>query len=261
MTDRIYPSSKPAGANGTTAAASNPTFPATKSQIYGASTRPLYRPQSTSPRPRRSRCCSFCLWLTLIILLLLVLAAIAGATLYVIYRPHRPSFSLSSLKISTLNLTSTSTSITELNTNMNLDMTAKNPNKKLVYTYDPFSVTVTTADDIDIGDGSFPSFVHPIKNTTLLKAAITVTNQALDDSSASKLKTYLKSKNGIALKIKLDTKLKGKMGGLKIPKVGVRVSCEGITATVPAGKTASTASISNMKCEVDLRIKIWKWTF
>lgn len=84
----------------------------------------------------------------------------------------------------------------------------------------------------------------------------------MDSSAASELRKGLKSKNGLPLKIKLDTKVKVKAGGwLKTPKIGIRVSCDGIRATPPAGKTAATVSTSKAKCKVDVRIKIWKWTF
>ncbi|GMI77898.1 hypothetical protein like AT1G17620 [Hibiscus trionum] len=263
MTDRVYPSSKqpPNGTDAakttttTTSAAANPSFPATKAQRYGAA-RPPYRPQTK--RHRRSCCCSCCLWTTVAILLLLLLLAIAGAIVYVLYRPHRPTFTVSSLKVSTLNITSSS----KLITNINLDVTAKNPNKKLVYTYDPITISLTTNDGIDVGDGSFSSFVHGTKNTTHLKAAITSSSnsQELDGASAGKLKAALKSKSGLPLKIKLDTKVKAKMGALKTPKIAIRVVCEGIKVTAPTGKTATSASTSNAKCKVDLRLKIWKWT-
>ncbi|XVF25145.1 hypothetical protein REPUB_Repub13aG0188400 [Reevesia pubescens] len=257
MTDRVYPSSKqPTNGTAPTTNAANPSFPATKAQLYGAS-RPLYRPKPNRHRYRRSCCCSCCIWTTVAILLLILLAAIAGAIVYVLYRPHRPTFTVSSLKVSTLNVTSAS----KLITNINLNVTAKNPNKKVVYIYDPITISLITNDDIDIGDGSFGSFVHDTKSSTLLKAAITSSNQELDATSAGKLKTALNSKNGLPLKIKLDTKVKAKMGALKTPKLGIRVVCEGIKATVPKGKSATTASTSNAKCKVDLRLKIWKWTF
>ncbi|XP_061982377.1 NDR1/HIN1-like protein 13 [Populus nigra] len=266
MTDRVYPSTKPA-TNGTAAtnpsfpatngtAATNPSFPATKAQIYGA-TRPTYRPQPNRKRSR-SCCCACVLWTTAVIFILIVLAVIAGAIIYVLYRPHRPSFDVSGLSISSLNLTSAS----HLTTNINLNITARNPNKKLVYTYNPITISVTTErDDIVVGSGSLPSFVHGTKNTTFLRAAITSSGVQLDDVSAGKLKADLKSKNGVALKLELETKVKVKMGGLKTPKVRIRVTCQGIKATVPSGKKATAASVSNAKCKVDLRIKIWKWTF
>ncbi|KAE8700698.1 chaperonin CPN60-like 2 [Hibiscus syriacus] len=249
MADRVYPSAKQA-TNGT-ATGTNPSFSASKAQLYGAS-RPLYRPQPN--RHRRSCCCSCCLWTTIAILVLILLSAIAGAILYVLYRPHRPTFTVSSLNVSALNISSASKLIT------NLNVEAKNPNKKVVYSYDPTTISINTSDDIDIGDGSFGSFVHGTKNTTLLKAAIASSHQELDYTSAGKLKTGLKSKNGLPLKIKLETKVKAKMGALKTPKLRIMVTCEGVKVSVPKVKSATTASTSNAKCKVDLKLKIWKWT-
>lgn len=119
----------------------------------------------------------------------------------------------------------------------------------------------TEKDGILVGSGLLPSFVHGTKNTAFLRAAITSSGLQLDDKSGSKLTSDLKSKDGVALKVELETKVKVKMGGLKTPKARIRVSCQGIKATVPSGKKATTASVSNAKCKVDLRIKIWKWTF
>jgi hypothetical protein len=254
MTDRVYPTAKPNTANGTAvAAAGNGAFPATKAQLYGA-TRPAYRPQPHHRRRNgRSCCCSCCLWLIFLVIILLLIVAIAGAVFYVLYRP---AFSVSGLKLSYLNVTSSST----LNSKFDLNITAKNPNKKLVFIYSPIAISILS-NDVDIGDGTVPSFVHGKKNTTLLKAAITSSGRALDSTSVSGLKTDMKSKNGLPLKIKLDTKVKAKMGGFKTPKIGIRVSCEGISATLPTGKTASTASTAGAKCKVDVRVKIWKWTF
>uniref|UniRef100_A0A2N9HED8 Late embryogenesis abundant protein LEA-2 subgroup domain-containing protein n=1 Tax=Fagus sylvatica TaxID=28930 RepID=A0A2N9HED8_FAGSY len=258
MADRVYPSSKPV-TNGTAAApttAANGAFPATKAQLYGA-TRPAYRPQAHNRRRHsRSCCCSCCIWITFLLFFIILLVAIAGAIFYVLYRPHRPSFFVTNFKVSYLNLTSSST----LNSKFDLNITAKNPNKKLVYIYNPITVSILS-NDIDIGDGTIPSFVQDKKNTTLLKAAITNTGKALDSTSVSTLKTDIKSKNGLPLKIELNTKVKAKVGGLKTPNIGIRVTCDGISATVPTGKTAATASTSNAKCKVDIRIKIWKWTF
>ncbi|KAH7547172.1 hypothetical protein FEM48_Zijuj01G0281200 [Ziziphus jujuba var. spinosa] len=253
MTDRVYPSAKPAG-NGTGAATTNPTFPATKAQLY-SNARPAYRPQAS--HRRRSRLCSCCLWLTLVIVVLIVLIAIAAAVFYVLYRPQRPTFSVTSLKLSYLNLTSSN----RLNSKFDITVDARNPNKKLVYVYNPMAIAVYSG-DVDVGDGVIPSFVHGKKNTTVLKTKIASNGKVVDDSSASELKKGLKSKNGLPLKIKLDTKVKVKAGGwLKTPKVGVRVSCDGIRVTPPTGKTPATASTSKAKCKVDVRVKIWKLTF
>ncbi|XP_024027913.1 LOW QUALITY PROTEIN: NDR1/HIN1-like protein 13 [Morus notabilis] len=249
MTDRVYPSAKPA-VNG----AGNPSFPATKAQLY-SNARPAYRPQA---RHRRSRCCSCCLWdpRPVAFLVLILLVGLTGVAFYVIYRPQRPSFSVTSLKLSYLNVTSSS----QLNSRFDLAVTARNPNKKLVYVYNPIAISIFSG-DVDIGDGVIPSFVHGKKNTTLLKTRIGSDRKQLESSEASDLKASMRSRNGLPLKVKLDTKVKAKVGGLKTPRIGVRVTCDGIRVTLPTKRTAATASTSKAKCKVDIRIKIWKWTF
>ncbi|KAJ0964564.1 hypothetical protein J5N97_025702 [Dioscorea zingiberensis] len=258
MADRVYPSAKPnphpppAAANG--AAGGPPSFPATKAQMYGA-TRPAYRPQPPSKqrrrRSRRSCCCACCLWLTLVIVALILLAAIAGGVFYVLYRPHRPSFSVSSLRLSTLNLTSN-----HLSSRIDLSVTARNPNRKLVFLYDPIYISASS-NDVDVGDGSIPAFTHDTKNTTILKTTLSSSSQSLDSSIASDLK----KKTTLPLEIDLETKAGVKIGSLKTKKIGIRVSCSGINVAVPKpkGKTPS-ASSPDASCKVKIRIKIWKWT-
>ncbi|KAK7271969.1 hypothetical protein RJT34_28280 [Clitoria ternatea] len=253
MTDRVYPSAKPT-TNSNAAAAANPTFPATKAQLYGA-TRPTYRPQPYHRRRSKRRCCCrLCFWLILTVLILLLLIGVAGTVFYLLYRPHRPNFTVTSLKLSYLNLTSSST----LNSRFDVNVTATNPNKNILFAYDPTSVSIFSG-DIDVGDGTVPAFLHGKKNTTLLRASITGKGMALASDDASRLKSSMKRKSGLALKVKLDTKVKAKMGSLKTPKVGIRVVCDGIRVTLPAGKKPATASTSNAKCEVDVKFKIWKW--
>ncbi|KAI4329151.1 hypothetical protein L6164_021445 [Bauhinia variegata] len=249
MTDRVHPTAKPA-ANG----AANSTFPATKAQLYGAA-RPTYRPQPQHRRSRRGCCCTFCFWFILIILILLLLIGVAGVAVYLLYRPHRPSFTVTSLKLSYLNLTSSST----LNSKFDLNITAQNPNKKIDFFYKPASISILS-DDVDVGDGTVPAFEQGKRETTLLKSSILSSGQELDTDAASQLKANMKSKTGLPLTVRLDTKVKAKMGGLKTPNVRLRVSCEGISVTLPTGKKPATASISNGKCDVDVRFKLWKWT-
>ena len=75
------------------------------------------------------------------------------------------------------------------------------------------------------------------------------------------LRSDLKRKTGVPMKVQMDTKVKVKMGNLKSKKVGIRVTCQGIRGVAPKSKSPSVVSVSDAKCEVDLRIKIWKWTF
>ncbi|KAI3414885.1 uncharacterized protein J3R85_015814 [Psidium guajava] len=253
MAEKIYPS-KP---NPVGAATPNPPFPATKAQLYGAN-RPAYRPQPPH-RHRRGCCCSFCIFLTLLVLALLFLAAILAGVLFLIYRPHRPTFAVSALKLSYLKVSQSSSTVSS---KFDLNVTAKNPNKKLVYYYGRTTISVSS-DGVDLGEGSFPSYVHGTKNTTLLKTSIARDGSggAIDAAPLAKLTSDMKSKNGLPLEVKLETKVKAKMGSLKTPGVRIRVTCVGIKVSVPSGNATATASTAGAKCKVLTRVKFWKWTF
>ena len=83
----------------------------------------------------------------------------------------------------------------------------------------------------------------------------------IEGESVDSLKAAVKSKSGLPLEVEMETKVKVKMGWLKMPRVGLRVHCEGITGVVPTSKkkTAGVAAVENAECKVDFRVKIWKW--
>ncbi|KAF5776867.1 putative Late embryogenesis abundant protein, LEA_2 subgroup [Helianthus annuus] len=238
MADKIHPSSKQFTGK------PNPNFPASKP-------RPVYRPQAL--RNRRSCCCRFCLWITVLLLVLILIAAAAGGAFYVLYRPHRPSFAVTSLQVVQFNLTSSN----QLNTKFNFTVTARNPNKKITFGFDSVSVAIDS-NGVDVGHGLIPAFVMPKKNVTRLRTVVAANGRSVEDSSG--LKSDLKSKKSVPVVIRLDTKVKVKVGSLKTKKVPIRVVCKGVRVTPPVGKAVTTASSDDVECEVDVRIKIWKWT-
>lgn len=192
--------------------------------------------------------------MTLLILLLLLIAATAGVVFYLIYRPHRPSFSVASLQLSRFNLTDTA-----VTSAFNVTLIARNRNKGITFIYDQTSVKILSG-GVDIGDGSFPAFTHNKRNVTSLKSTISSSNAPIDGGAdTTALKSSVKSKN-LALKIQLETKVKVKFWKITTKKLKIRVTCDGIKVAIPTGKTASLATASKAKCKVDPRIKIIKWT-
>ncbi|WOL14040.1 hypothetical protein Cni_G22820 [Canna indica] len=260
MADGAYPSAKPIppppqALNGD--GSGQPSFPPTKGQTYG-STLPTYRPQPRKPPPprrRRSRrgcCCCCCLWLTLILVALVFLAAIAAGVFYLIYHPHRPTFEVVGLRLAAFNVSVTG----HLTSRLDLNVTARNPNGKIVYLYDAASIAAQSG-GVDIGDGTFPAFVHGAENTTLLTTKLSAGAQTALDSTAA---ANLRKKTTLPLEIDVDTKVGVKIGGLKTKKMGIQVRCTGIDVGVPKGKAAVPVSSTKAACQVKLRIKIWKWT-
>ncbi|XP_028807029.1 NDR1/HIN1-like protein 13 [Neltuma alba] len=259
MTDRVHPSSKPAAAGGNGASSNSNPGPV-KSQLYNP-TRPMYRPPQYNRRRRSSRsiCCCCCFWSVIGVLALILLAAIVGGVLYVLYRPHRPQFSITNLRIAKMKLATSADSSSHLTTLLNLTLIANNPNNHLVFFYEPFTVTAFY-NSVPIGNGSIPAFTSDKNNQSSLRAVLS-DSRDLDTDSLTSLRSGLKMASGFPVVIQMDTKVEMKMEWLKSKRVGIRVTCDGINGKVPARKTPSVASVTDSECKVDLRIKIWKFSF
>ncbi|RCV16126.1 hypothetical protein SEVIR_3G115500v4 [Setaria viridis] len=293
MADRVYPAAKPnpppaaaAAANGGGAPAS---FPAPKPQMYQ---RPIYRPQAPAKRRRGRSCrCSFCCcfcWALLVVILLALVAAAAGGAFYLLYRPQHPSFTVSSVRLTALNLTSSATAPV-LSDAITLTVTARNPNKKIVYVYGDFTLSAaTSANALPLGSGTVPGFTHAAGNTTVLTATIASTAATVDPTAAGDVK----KSGGFSVVLDADTTAGARVGSIKTKKIGIQVHCEGIKVTPPpppppapkkakgsknstvalapapapsdADATttgATTVSTAAHSCKVRVRVKIWKWTF
>ncbi|KAM0026906.1 putative Late embryogenesis abundant protein, LEA_2 subgroup [Helianthus debilis subsp. tardiflorus] len=290
MTDRVYPSSKPkpntttkttaaggGGGGATTTPNRNIPPPPNKTQFNTTTTsnnRHPYRPNPTTTthrRRRRSCFCLCCFWLTLIILLLLLISTIAGCILYLLYHPHRPTFSIAALKISQFNLSTTSSDdTTRLTSKLNLTLSTSNPNKKITFFYDPFTITLQSH-ETQLANGSFPnSLTIKPNNITIIHSQLYTTSLLLDPEIVTKIRSDLKKKSGMPLKLLLDTEVRVKIETLRTKKVGIRIECDGIHSLIPKGggtgrnttaSSAVAATVTAAKCKLDLRIKIWKWTF
>ncbi|PUZ64366.1 hypothetical protein GQ55_3G138400 [Panicum hallii var. hallii] len=291
MADRVYPAAKPNPPPAAAAASGNggapASFPAPKSQMYQ---RPIYRPQAPAKRRRGRSCrCSFCCcfcWALLVVILLALLAAVAGGAFYLLYRPQRPSFTVSSVRLASLNLTSSATAPV-LTDAITLTVTARNPNKKIVYLYGDFTLSAATAANaLPLGSATVPGFAHAAGNTTVLTATI-ASDAATVDPSAS---ADVKKSGGFSVVLDADTSAGARVGSLKTKKIGIQVHCEGIKVTPPPppppaprkakgrkngtvalapapapsdadATTSATVSTAAHSCKVRVRVKIWKWTF
>ncbi|GFQ08035.1 protein yls9, partial [Phtheirospermum japonicum] len=191
-----------------------------------------------------------CLWSTLVILLILLLAAIIGVVFYILYRPHQRSFTVASLHLSRFNLTDTA--ITSI---VNLTLIARNRNSKIAFFYDQISVK-----SLSDGNGAFPAFTHSKRNVTTLRSVISsLKTPILGGTDVSTLRSSFRSRQ-LPIKIQLDMKVRAEIGKTTTNKIKIRVTCNGIRVPIPTDNTTSVATTSKVKCKVDPRIKIIKWT-
>ncbi|CDY67590.1 BnaAnng24720D [Brassica napus] len=277
MTDRVFPASKPPTATNGVPPAPPPAPTAVngngaangtanqKPQVYIPANRPVYRPQPYSRRHHhqsrpscRRVCCCCCFWSILIFLLLALMAAIAATAVYVIYRPRPPSFSVPSLRISRVNLTTASdTSVSHLSSFFNFTLLSENPNGHLTFSYDPFAVTVKSAKSGEtVANGTVPAFFSDNKNKTSFRGVIATSTPAreLDPEEARRLKSDL-ARARVGFEIEMRTKVKLRMGKVKSEGVEIRVTCQGFEGTVPKGKTPTVATSKRTKCKSDLSVK------
>ncbi|XP_042035289.1 NDR1/HIN1-like protein 13 [Salvia splendens] len=224
---------------------------------------PLIPPPKQKKNPKftcRRCCCHLCFWSTLLLTLTLLAAAIAAAAFYALYHPHRPQFSLTSLKISAFNLSTTpADDSTRLTAKINLTLSAKNPNKKFLFSYAPLSISVQS-NSITLANNTYPAFNSSASAISLIHTATPPRTQLLDADSLNSINSDLK-RGGLPIRILLDTTVSVKMDKIKTKRFGIRVTCGGIDGIVPKGKTVIPAKTTDAECEVDLRIKILKWTF
>lgn len=273
--DNHFPSSKPPSTappppppipNGSsTNSKPNPLPPRQpiRQQLYSD---PRNQQQRRWQRPSNRRiCCCCCFWSILILLITLLVASLLAIGLYVVYQPRPPSFTVASLRIHRFNLTaSPDSSAAHLSSLFNLTLITKNPNSQFVFDYEPLVLSVVTDPDaIFLGNGTIPAFSSGERNLTSFRGVVLTSTEAreLDFGDGLGLKSDLKRRSGLDLKIVMDTKVEIRMGKLKSKRVGIRVSCGEIRGSLPKGKAVSMASTDKSKCKVDLRIKIWNWTF
>lgn len=272
MTDRVYPASKPNGTAAPAAAANPaatanpPQFPPPKSHLYNPMRHP-YRPNpALHARHNHRRCtgrrcfCLCCFWSALVFLCLLLLLAITGAALYVLYRPQRPAFSISSLKLSQFNLTTSPDDSTRITSKVNFTVSSKNPNKKITFYYNPITINLYSS-QVLIANGTFSNFTSSPGDVTIIHSTLALTSEVLDADSVTSLRSDLRRKNGLPMSIEMETKMKVKVEKLTSKKVGIKIVCDGVHGLAPKGNSTAVASINNAKCKVDLQIKIWKFNF
>lgn len=240
----VYPFNKPPGPIQKPPGYANNSQPKPKGQI-SRPPYPVYRPRAGRSRAsKRNVCCSCCIWLSIVVLFLLLLLGIAGVILYFIYRPQVPHFSVKTLQIPRLTVTTSKSGDTTLNTQVTVDVEATNPNKAVTFFYEESKVSVAM-DKVSLGEGTFPAFFHGEKNTTALKISnVKAMNTAIDQGDGNSLKLKYTQKK-LKLKVQLDTHVRIKISKFKTGKIKLTVQCNG----VPVAK--STTEEANTKCKLD----------
>lgn len=181
---------------------------------------PILPYPSNPPKKRSSSCFCKCMcWTISLLILLLISLAVTGVTIYLVFKPKIPQYSVDSLKISDLTLNFDMS----LYARFDVKITASNPNQKIGIYYEKGSRLSVWYSSTKLCQGSIPRFYQGHLNTTKLDVVLTGQNQY-----ASALMSALQEQQQtgrIPLDLKLDVPVSIKLGKLKLRKVRIMGTC------------------------------------
>nr|XP_048335339.1 NDR1/HIN1-like protein 12 isoform X1 [Ziziphus jujuba var. spinosa]XP_048335340.1 NDR1/HIN1-like protein 12 isoform X1 [Ziziphus jujuba var. spinosa] len=193
-----------------------------------------YRPSD----PRRA-CCTF-------LTILLLLAGITALTLWLVYRPHKPKFTVVGAAIYELN-TSTQPLIS---TTMQFTVVTRNPNKRVSIYYDRLSAFVSYRNQAITPQVSLPPLYHEKKSTVALSPVLgggtvpvsveVVNSLAMDQSYGV-----------VGLRFVLLGRLRWKAGTVRTGHYGVYVKCD-VLVGIKKGVLGQVPLLGSPGCKVDI---------
>ncbi|XP_072975728.1 NDR1/HIN1-like protein 13 [Typha angustifolia] len=193
---------------------------------------------------RRGRGCCCCLLFSLSALLL-SLAIVAGA-LYFAFRPKPISFSLDSIAIRNLNLSSSASS--PLNPEFNATIRSDNPNKRIGFRFrDGGSVNVFYG-GVALGNGAWPAFYQGPRNVTVFAMSLTGSGIRLSAAERDGM-VAAEGRGGVPLQVAARVPVRVRFGAVTTWTITVKVGCD-----VTVDKLTTNARILSKKCKVKVRI-------
>lgn len=196
---------------------------------------------------RHSRCCRCCCWFIGIIFILIVLLGIAAGVLYLVFRPKAPDYSIESIAIRGMNLTSPS-STTAMSPELDVTVRAENPNGKIGIRYETDSSAEIFFKDVRLCNGALPAFYQPSNNVTVFKTALRGSEIELRSADRTAL-VKAQAKREVPLTVKLRAPVKIKVGSVETWKITVKVDCD-----VSVDKLTAQAKVVSRHCNYGVNL-------
>ncbi|XP_031285851.1 NDR1/HIN1-like protein 13 [Pistacia vera] len=197
-------------------------------------------------RPKSSRTCRCCRFFCFTLLTLILLLAIASGIFYLVFRPESPHYSINSISIKPLNLSSSSSRISP---QFNISVTANNPNNHIGIYYEKDSSVEAYYQDVILCDGVLPWFYQPKNNVTVFN--VDLKGSAIQLTSSVHKQLVAAEKSGtVALKVNLRAPVKIKVGSVKTWTIKVKINCD-----LTVDKLTSQSKILSKDC--DYGVELW----
>ncbi|KAK6936280.1 Late embryogenesis abundant protein, LEA_2 subgroup [Dillenia turbinata] len=204
--------------------------------------------QEYTRKGSRRSCCFRCFCWTLgLIVLFITLLAIAGAILYLVFRPEALKYSVQSITIKGMNLTAESNSMSP---EFDIAVRADNPNNKIGVYYENGSNVTIKYSDVQLCSGVIPTFYQPSNNITIFTTTLTGSGVALSSATRTSL-VDAQSQGSVPLNLKIKAPVKIKLGSIKTWKITVKVSCD-----ISVNNLSSDSTIVSKDCGID-DVDLW----
>ncbi|XP_076929339.1 NDR1/HIN1-like protein 13 [Bidens hawaiensis] len=193
-------------------------------------------------KPKRSLCFCFCWTLALTFTLLILLAGV----LYLVFRPEKLKYSIDSVSIAGVNLTSSS----PISPRINVSIRSENPNDKLTVYYSRKGSSVAIHyGDVNLCNGLLPTFTQSANNVTAIQTALRGSNIVLARDVHARLVKQEKERR-VPLKLKVKAPVKVKIGAVKTWEIKVTVKCD-----VDVDRFIQKSKIVSKSC--GYRVNLW----
>lgn len=192
-------------------------------------------------RDTRRAICSF-------LVTVLLLAAIAALIVWLVYRPHKPKFTVVSAAVYDLNATAPPF----LSTTMQFTVITRNSNKRVSFLYDHFSAFVSYRNQAITPPAVLPPLYHETKSTVALSPVLGGGTSVPVSPEVSNGLGMDEAYGAVPLRLILTGRIKYKAGAIRTGRYSIYVKCDMLVG-LKKGFTGQVPLLgSPLDCKVDV---------
>ncbi|XP_050228440.1 NDR1/HIN1-like protein 12 [Mercurialis annua] len=153
---------------------------------------------------------------------------------WLVLRPHRPQFRITSFSLSNFNLSHPQ----RLTADWNARFQVYNPNKKLKISYDQIVCSLLYRTEI-LSQTRVPPLYQDTKNLSFFDASFSALDTYVDDWVVKGINEDRSQRQAVSFNLRLAADVGFKVGSFRARRRYLRVLCDGVTVAISSGSTAS----------------------
>lgn len=196
-----------------------------------------------------------CRVLCTFISIFLLLAGVTALTLWLVYRPHKPQFSVVGAAIYQLNTSSSFSSQLQqpplVSTTMQFTVLTHNPNRRVSIYYDRLTAFVTYRNQAITPQLSLPPLFHGRRSTVALSPVLGGGQAVPVSPEVMNGLTVDEAYGVVGLRLVLLGRLRWKAGAIRTGHYGVHVKCD-VLVGLKKGVVGQVPLLGTPGCKVDV---------